>query len=355
MPAKSLKSASWWMLGFVGCMFVASAFAQQGPRAVPVVVNEAQVRAMAPISWAAGAVVSLDDARISAEVDGRLISIANEGDQVEQNTVLARIDDTLIKAELDEAKAEVAQVQANLTYLTREVERLQRLAKQNNAAQTQLELTLSQRDVSRNELAAAKARMLIASKRLDRTELRAPFAGVVVQRTRRAGEWVSSGDEVLQLVDSSRLEIEATAPLALKAFLSIGQRLSIDGGRQQGEAVLRAVVPVADSQSRLLRLRLDIVEGKWLAGQALRVALPIALLQDVLSVPRDALVLRRGGSYLYRVNSESIAERVNVEPGIASGEFIQVTGDLFAGDQVVIRGNERLRPGQSVSVKGGAR
>jgi len=201
---------------------------------------------------------------------------------------------------------------------------------------------------------AAKARMLIAYERLERTNLRAPFAGVVVQRSKRAGEWVNSGDEVLKLIDSSRLEIEASAPLSLKPFLVIGQQLRVTARQQQGLATLRAVVPVADIQSRLMRLRLDFAEGDWLAGQPLKVALPAALPQEVLTVPRDALVLRRGGSHLFKIGEDSTTERVQVQMGIASGEFIQVMGDLVAGDQVVVRGNERLRPGQAVSIKGGA-
>lgn len=321
---------------------------------VPVEVSEAQVRAMAPVSWAAGTVVSLDDADISAEVDGRLVTVADEGDQVEKGGILARIDDVLIKAELAAAKADVAREEAALTFLRRELDRLQRLAKQNNAAQTQLEQTLSQRDATQNQLEAAKARLQIAQERLDRTVMRAPFAGVVVRRAKRAGEWVSSGDEVLQLVDTQRLEIETTAPVILKAYLSLGQVLSVEGSQQQGAARLRAVVPVADTQSRLMRLRLEITEGDWLAGQSVKVALPTALPQEVLSVPRDALVIRRGGSYLFKLNAESMAQQVFVETGIASGDFIQVIGELASGDQVVIRGNERLLPGQPVSVKGGA-
>lgn len=333
---------------------VASAVAQQGPRAVPVEVSEAEIRTMAPVSWVAGTVVSFDDANISAEVAGRLVKVADEGDQVKQGGVLARIDDVLIKSDLTAARAEVAREEANLTFLRREVERLQRLAKQNNAAQTQLEQTLSQRDASRNDLEAAKARLQIVQERLDRTVMRAPFAGVVVRRAKRAGEWVNAGDEVLQLVDADNLEIETTAPVTLRAYLTPGQQLAFKTERQQGAAKLRAVVPVADRQSRLLRLRLDITQGEWLAGEPVRVALPTALPQEVLSVPRDALVLRRGSSHVFKLNGESQAEQVFVQLGVANGNFIQVMGDLAAGDQVVIRGNERLRPGMAVNVKGGA-
>ena len=348
------QTSSRWLLALLLFCVAAESWAQTGPRAAPVEVSQAQVRAMAPVSWVAATVVSLDDANIAAEVDGRLVSVAEAGDRVERGGILARIDDVLIKAGLDVARAEVAREEANLTFLKRELVRLQRLAKQNNAAQTQLEQTLSQRDATMNELVAAKARMLIAYEHLERTNLRAPFAGVVVQRSKRAGEWVNSGDEVLKLVDTSHLEIDASAPLSLKPFLIIGQQLTVVTRQQQGLATLRAVVPVADSQSRLLRLRLDVAADQWVAGQPVKVALPTALSQAVLSVPRDALVLRRGGSHLFKIGEDSVAERVQVQTGIASGEFIQVMGDLVAGDRVVVRGNERLRPGQSVYIKGDA-
>ncbi|ALP52112.1 hypothetical protein Tel_02560 [Candidatus Tenderia electrophaga] len=342
-----------WTAAASLCLSVA-VWAQQGPPAAPVEVAEAQVRALAPVIWVAGTVTSLDDANIAAEVAGRLVTVADEGDPLERNDVLARLDDTLFKADVAEARAAVASEQANLTFLRREVDRLQRLARQNNAAQTQLEQTLAQRDASQNNLEAARARLQIAQERLARTVLRAPFAGVVVRRAKRAGEWVNGGDAVLQLVDTERLEIETTAPVALRPFLSLGQRLKIKTDRQQGTATLRAVVPVADVQSRLLRLRLEIAGGEWLAGQPVKVALPTAQPQEVLSVPRDALVLRRGGSYLFKVNTDTTAEQVFVDVGIADGEFIQVGGNLDAGDRVVIRGNERLRPGQPVRVKDGA-
>ena len=327
---------------------------ERGPWAVPVVASEAQNRMMAPVTWVAGNVVSRDEADIAAEVEGRLIFVAEEGAVLAKGDALARVDDVMISADLAEAKAEVAREKANLKFLKREVGRLQRLAKQNNAALTQLDRTLADKDAAVNELAAAEARMRVASERLARSELKAPFAGVVAARFKRSGEWVKSGELVVQLVNPDNLEVTATAPLALRPYLTPGIETAIQAGSVKGQARLRSVVPVADAQSRLMFLRLDIDDGVWTAGQPLRVALPAAVAEEVLAVPRDALVLRRSGSYLFRINSESVAEHVPVQTGIASGDYIQVTGDLAVGDKVVVRGNERLRPGQVVSVKGGA-
>jgi len=68
-------------------------------------------------------------------------------------------------------------------------------------------------------------------------------------------------------------------------------------------------------------------------------------------VQRDALVLRHTGTYIFRVNTEDMAEKINVTTGIASGSLIEVRGDVKAGDRIVIRGGERLRPGAPVQIK----
>ncbi len=327
--------------------------AAPGGRASPVEVEEVQIRTMAPVTWVAGAVVSRNEARIAAEVPGRLITVADIGDRVEAGGSLARIDDVLIQADKAEAEAEVAREKANLTFLRREVERLQRLAKQNNAAQTQLDRTLAERDATVSELAAAEARLRAMQERLLRSELKAPFAGVVVARVKREGEWVGSGDEVLQLVAPDDLEVEATAPLALRPYLRPGLELSIESGSKRGKAAIRVVVPVADAASRLMSLRLDINSGSWAAGEPLRVALPSDHARDVVSVSRDALVLRRNSIAVFTVNEDGSVNKREVRPGIAMGPYIEVSG-LQPGELAVMRGNERLRPGQRVSIKGGA-
>jgi multidrug efflux pump subunit AcrA (membrane-fusion protein) len=99
-----------------------------------------------------------------------------------------------------------------------------------------------------------------------------------------------------------------------------------------------------------LDLRLDFAGVNWRVGQPVRVALPTAVAKQVLAVPRDALVLRRDGSSIFKVNQDGVAEKVSVEIGIASGDYVEVKGDLKDGDPVVIRGGERLRPGQKVQI-----
>ena len=108
---------------------------------------------------------------------------------------------------------------------------------------------------------------------------------------------------------------------------------------------------MGDENTHQFELRLDLEATPFPVGQTLRVAVPMAETRQVLTVPRDALVLRAEGISVFVVNGDNTANQVAVTPGIGQGEDIEVSGDLEPGDRVVVRGNERLQPGQEVAIQ----
>ncbi len=359
-PLKLFRKPFNWMTAqrAVLCLSVLSAgptvWAQQERPPTPVVTAVAQLKQMSPTQWVSAQVESRHQGQLAFEVSGRLTWVAEIGDQVAQGAVLARIDDQLLRAALAEAEAEVETEVARLGFLDKEVQRLQRLAKDNNAARTQLDQTQAEHDGTRADLAAARARLQSARLRLERTELKAPFAGVVVHRMLRVGEWADSNSPVLRLLDSHTIEAVATAPLTLLPFIKPGATVDVKAGDMQGQAQVSAVVPAGDPMSQRLTVRLQLDQQPWVVGQALRVALPTAGSAEVIAVPRDALVLRRSATSIYRIKEEdgtATAEFLPVQLGVAEGDWIQVIGPVQPGDQVVTRGNERLRPGQAVQAR----
>lgn len=331
-------------------------FGVQARPATPVNVVTAALSEIFPTAWVSGSVVSNNDARIAAEVSGRLIEVANVGDAVKQGEVIAKIDDTVISLELRALRATVDSARHNHQFLKKEVERKQQLARENLSSQTDLDQTLNDRNIAKATLAEAQARVAQAKQRLDYTRIVAPFSGVVTRRLSKLGEVVSNGTEVIQLVQTSDLEITAQVPLTAYPFLQPGNVLEVNSPLGQVNAKIRAVVPVADTRSHLMELRLSLensnTQGQvWPVGLNLRVAIPTDQAQTLLAVPRDAVVLRREGNTVFRINAENKAEKVPVTLGIASGSLIAINGEIKVGDQVVIRGSERLQPGQSVAIK----
>ena len=325
----------------------------RGRPADPVVVSEARITRLAPVTWVAGTVISRDDAKLATEVEGRLKLVAEVGTRVKEGDVIARIDNTFVNLKVDELKAAVEREKAQLEFLKEELKRLRSLAKTNNAARTQIEQTQADKKIARNNLSIARTRLLQAKEELARHKIRAPFNGVVAERYVRTGERVDVGDTIVRLIDPNTMEIQARVPLKSINFINEGSVITLQvdqGGKINIEGIVRTIVPVGDEQSRLMDLRVDFSGVNWRIGQPVRVALPTSQVKEVLAVPRDALVLRRSGASVYSVNGENKAINIPVEVGIASGDLVEVSGKLNPGDKVVIRGSERLRPGQTVKI-----
>ena len=335
---------------------IATALAAPGPggRATPVVVESAKLVMMAPQTWVAGTVISRHQARLSTEVEGKITYIAEVGTQVVEDDVVVKIDSTFVKLKIDEFKAAVERDRANLEFLKADLQRLKRLALQSNASQTRLDRTRADREVARNELRISRSRLKQAREEERRHFIRAPFAGVVTERFMRRGERPGIGDEVLGMVDSHELEVQARVPLDTLDYVREGDVLTLKVNAEKKQARVRALVAAGDDRSRLLDLRLALTENGWTIGQPVRIALPTAIAKEVLAVPRDALVLRRDGAAVFRIGADNKAERVTVQLGVASGPLVAIVGQgagsIKAGDQVVTRGGERLRPGQVVKI-----
>ena len=275
---KGVKSLSATLVALALAAAVLPAAAQgPGGRASPVVVAEADIRAMAPVIETVGEVVSRQQAQVAAEVPGRLTWVAEEGRELKAGEPLARVDDEPLKIALDEAKAAVAAEEARLGFLDREVKRLQRLAKQNNAARTQLDETEAEQKATTSDLAAAKARLRNARWRLGKSTIAAPFDGVVSSRILRAGDWAGSGDPVAQMLGTGQLEVRTSAPLSIRPYLEPCMPINISDGQTQISAPLCSLVAAGDSRSRLMTLRLELDKSPWLIGQLVKVACGLAV------------------------------------------------------------------------------
>ena len=336
------------VLGLMG--FAGGALAQPFP--VPAVeVAQVVMAELAPTMWAPGTVVSRNDARISAEVAGRITAIAEPGEQFEAGEIIARIDDRDLRLRLAERQAQIGQLQARLAYSDRQMDRLTQLAQQNSASRTQLDEITAERDVYRLQLTSAHATRDRVRYDLQRTRVVAPFDGQWVERYQQGGEYTAIGGPLGRLVNTTQKEVRARAPVSVAPYVSNGMLLGVKAQDRTSEHPVRAIIPVGDEVSRSLEIRVILEDEKLLVGSAVRVAVPTAFPQNMLAIPRDALVIRRDMMYVFRV-VEGSAEQIPVNIGDAEGDIIAVNGNLFAGDRVVIRGAERLRDGQTVKVIG---
>jgi RND family efflux transporter MFP subunit len=328
-----------------------SAFAQgfEQPPA-PVVVERALVTYLAPSVDVPGTVVSLNDARLASELEAKLNWIADVGTEVSEGDTVARLEVITFRLYEMEAEKRVEGEKARVTFLRSEKARLESLAENNLSAKSQLDRVTSDLAVAESEVWIAEAQLGQARVAMHVTQIRAPFDGIVTEKLRNIGERMSVGDEVIRLVDPKSIEVVARAPLNTVNFIKAGDLLAMHNDFREDEGSVRTIVPFGNPQSHMFEVRLNVDPEVWTVGESLRLSMPTAAAKEVLTVPRDALVLRREGAFVFRIDDELMAEQVGVATGLGAGNLIEVIGDIKAGDRVVTRGAERLNTGMKVQI-----
>lgn len=328
---------------------VTTASAQGFPPA-RVEVATAELREMAPVVDVSGTVVSLNDSRIAAEIRGVLVWLAEVGTPVEQGDTIARIDPRLMRIAYDRARANVARLEVDHAFRERELERTEELADRNNVSETLLDEVRAARDQAAYQLDDARAQLEQAEGDLQRTDIRAAFSGHVIERLSSVGEFIDVGEDVVRLVDTRRMEVALPAPISLSRFIRPGIRVTVANNGVVREHEVRTVVPVGDAVSRMVEVRLTVAEGDWLIGTPVQVSLPSSEATTSVAVPRDALVERGGQAFVYKVNDEGIAVQIAADIRSTVGLWVAIAEGIEAGDRVIVRGAERLAPGQPVVV-----
>ncbi|MEL6452370.1 MAG: efflux RND transporter periplasmic adaptor subunit [Pseudomonadota bacterium] len=284
-----------------------------------------------------------------------------EGDVlVELNRELLSIRVRQARARIIEAEASVATGRARLDSAQTSFERVNALRESSAFSQGRFDDAQADVQVARTQLAEAQARLessnaqlAEAEYQLERSQIRAPFSGVVLEVQTIPGAFIQAGTPVVRILDTASFEVEASVPARFVIDMRPGQRMvaTLETGSNL-DLELRAILPVEDPSTRTRAVRFrapglaDIANVA--VGQSLTVDIPVGTARDVLSVPKDALVQARGGWTVF-VAADGKAQPRQVQIGVPSGDRYEVLSGLAAGDQVVVRGNERLRPGQDIT------
>jgi RND family efflux transporter MFP subunit len=318
----------------------------------PVSIAKVKATRIAPQATYPGTVVSRNDSKLAADVEGRVEWVADVGAVVAQGDVIARLDANRAKLQQDADAANVARLSAQVRYDRGHASRMEELVERKVVSKAAADQAASTRDANEAALKAAEAERKRSQYQLDHSEIRAPFSGRVVARLINAGEYASPGKDVVRLVDLEAIEIATQVPIASMRHLKEGLSITAELQGKPVKALVRVVVPVGDSASRTVEVRLALDPGAAFVGDAAKVLIPADEPRLVLAVPRDALVLREENTYLFKLDKDNKAERIAVEVGAADGNMVEVTGMLKEGERVIIRGAERLESGQKVRLIG---
>ena len=330
-----------------------AAFAQQQMPARVVQVATVERSEIAPTVAVPGTVYSLNDVQVTAGVAGQLIMVAEPGTIVQKGEPVARIDKRPLMLQRAEQEALLQRAEINVRQLESQLRRQRELQDSNLVSEFELEQTEANRDLALSDANITKVRIRQIDDQIRRADVRAPFTGVVINRAHRGGEDVARGEALAQLTDVLNMEVRAFVPLKHLPRTVVGDTISVFATNAIYEGRIRALVPTGDIRSQTFEARIDLpldAIDSWTVGQLVSVAVPIRARASTLTVPRDALVLRHNGAFVFRINEDNNAEQVAVEVGDSAGDMIAVEGPLRQGDRVAIRGAENLRDGMATKI-----
>ncbi|MBU1617976.1 MAG: efflux RND transporter periplasmic adaptor subunit [Gammaproteobacteria bacterium] len=334
-------------------LFYSTALIAQTPPEKVVSVAQVQQQVMLPHTMVTAQVQSRYQADVSAGVEGRLLWLAEPGAQIKQDEVIARLDITPLQLRVDEMNARISRADIQWRRLQKDTARLSELSKNNSVALTQLDQISAERDSAEAELKLLRAQLAQLQDQINRSSVKAPFAGVVAQRFHQHGEDISRTDALVRLVNLNDLEVVVFAPLKYAAFLQHNQLLQVFHSGGESQLPVRNLIPVSDMRSQTFEARIKVPQqllANFQVGQLVSVAVPTALARQQLLVPRDAVVVKSEGQFVFVVDHEQKAQQKAVLLGQGMGKLIAVDAELSAGEHIVIRGGDTLTQGDKVKV-----
>ena len=304
-----------------------------------------------------GSLRAVNTAIIKARVAGELQGLTvREGDFVKAGQVIARIDAAEYLARTRQLREQGESAKAQVDVVQRQYDNNKALVDQGFISKTALDTSLANLNAAQATFKAAQAATEVARKSVDDTVLKAPISGQVSQRLAQPGERVGIDTRIVELVDLSRLELEATLSAADSGQIRVGQvaALQVEGGTQTVAALVARINPSAQAGSRSVLAYLSI-DNTRPSAMALRQGL---FAQGTLgtaraslpAVPLASVRTDRPTPYVQTVENGKVAYRA-VELGArgsADGiDVVAVTG--LANSTVVILGNVGiLREGLNV-------
>lgn len=329
--------------------------APQGPPPAPVQVASVIEKVVADQITLVGTTEAIARSMVAAEVSGLVTDFpVREGDFVKKGELLARLRSTDLALRLKAAEAAGEKVRSNLLLAEKDLGRYTKLKGTDSIAESKYDEALDRYQSLKQELLRTEAEIELLQDDIRKTRIVAPFAGFVAEEHTQVGEWMDVGGSVVTLVDLGHVRVTVDVPERYAVQLSQKSPVRLVVASLPDESFdgeVSAILPEGDLNARTFPVRVELHNPQFKIRSGMEVAATFNLgtKRKVILVPKDAIVTAGTNRMVY-VAAGGVAQPTPVQVvGYYDGN-VAVEGPLQPGTPVVIRGNERLRPGQPVQV-----
>jgi RND family efflux transporter MFP subunit len=337
--------------------FLSPLWGQEKPKGLPPAnVSVATVKAgvVAPQAEFIGTVFFQEVSDVASELSG-LVEVVRfeEGQRIKKGQVLIELGSDLLNKRLRATSATYEQALSELEIARIELKRREKLFKTKSISEQSYDENRFRVRGVEKRASSFKAEVERIEIELQKKIIRAPFDGIVIKRQVDRGEWLAEGATVVILAKDDVVDIVADVSEEFIPFVQVGMtvKATVNGNEISGSVF--AVVPRGDIATRTFPVKIRTLNTLALIeGMSARVVLPTAKPKKTLVVPRDAVIPVFGQTVVYAVK-DSKAQMIPVSVIGYQDLIAGIEGQgLAEGMQVVVKGNERLRNGQRVSIIG---
>ncbi|MCK9273478.1 MAG: efflux RND transporter periplasmic adaptor subunit [Syntrophales bacterium] len=334
------------------CLFSSSSFARSGDNPANVVVAKITRGTIIPEKTFIGSVYYPEVSDIAAEVSGRVEEVAyEEGQAVVKDSVLVRMDSSLLKKTFLSKTASFEEILSDLARAKKDLERTKNLYERKILAEKDLDDQIFTVKGLEKKAASLKAEAEHLEIELGKTVIRAPFSGVIIKKNTAVGEWLSPGSAVATIAMNNSFDVMISVPEDIIFHLQRGMKIPVTAGRIETEGTITAIIPQGDVATRTFPVKIRIEKAPSLMeGMEAKVTLPAGQSIDSFFVPRDAILNVYNETFIVAVDN-SRASLIKVDVVGYENMYAGIKGNRIKESlKVVVKGNERLRDGDPVNV-----
>jgi len=308
-----------------------------------------------------GNVAAWQEASVGSEANGlRLAEVrVGVGDVVQRGQILAVFAADSVAADVAQAQAQVAEAQAQAADAAANAERARSFQASGMMSAQQISLLLTGEQTAAARLQSAKAGLAIQQLRWQHTQVVAPDSGIISARNATVGAVVGAGAELFRLIRQSRLEWRAEVTSSELGRIKPGTAVSVvaaSGAQVKGK--VRIIAPTVDPTTRNALVYVDLAPGALVVatvkpGMFARGEFELGS-SGALTVPQQAVVVRDGFNYVFKVDTDNRVAQQKVEVGRRSGEQVEITSGLDSSAAIAVVGAGFLNDGDTVRVNNSA-
>lgn len=364
MPTFDIKTFfyKYCLIATIACLLSASTLLAEnpgkgnGPPPSPVQVAVVKTKTVSNQISLIGTTEAISESTVASEISGIVEYFPiKEGDYVKKGDLLANLKETELRLRLKGAVAAKKRIEANLQNAEKELKRVSKLKETNSIAEKQFDNAFYTYRALSEELLQNQAEIELLNYQIKQQKVLAPFSGFVAKEHTQIGEWINKGGPVVTLLDLDNIRITVDVPERYSVLLAPQNNVKVSIKSVSNDPFsgkIYSVLPHGDPNSRTFPVRIHLANPNHTikSGMEAMATFNLTTKKEALLVPKDAVVTAGDNRLVFMVNDgKAIPVPVKII-GYYDGD-VAVVGNLKPGDQVVIRGNERLRPGQSVVVQ----